>query len=328
MVRRRSQPWIYRWSRVIIGAIAIVGALLTIYLTITKLTGGEAACLAGAGVGSNCGDVLNSKYAYIFGIPLSVFGLFAYISMATFSLSPLLIKGEEQKDLRNDLEQWTWLLLFLGSTAMAVFSGYLMSLLVFELKALCLYCVTSAISSTTMFIITLIGKEWEDSGQLFFNGVIVAMLVVMFALWHYNSSKGSEKLTQTVVDSGPIPVDFVKETPKEGFGWEIVTKSGESEIELAEHLTKTGAKMYGAFWCPHCHEQKLVLGKEATAKINYIECDAKGKNPQPELCVKAGIKGYPSWEINGKLESGAKESKKLAELSGYQGKSNFKYTLR
>ena len=46
-ISRRSVPWLHRWSRPMIGAIAIAGAVLTAYLTITKLTGGEVACGAG-----------------------------------------------------------------------------------------------------------------------------------------------------------------------------------------------------------------------------------------------------------------------------------------
>jgi len=69
MRRRRSLPWIYRWSRPIIGAIAIAGAILTAYLTITKLTGGGPACSAEAAAGAGCGGVLNSAYATVF-LPL------------------------------------------------------------------------------------------------------------------------------------------------------------------------------------------------------------------------------------------------------------------
>ncbi len=328
MVRRRSVPWIYRWSRVIIGAIAIFGALITAYLTITKLMGAEAVCLASAApTAASCTDVLNSKYAYLFGLPLSIFGLLAYLSMATFSLSPLFVNGEEQKDFRSDLEKWTWLLLFIGATAMVVFSGYLMSLLIFEFKAFCLYCITSAISSTSMFVLTIMGRDWEDSGQLFFTGIIVLVIISIFSVWHYkNANIPDDNHDETVV----IPIETqLKNTPEPTppKGWEIITTSGNAEIDLAQHLTKTGAIMYGAWWCGHCHEQKLLLGKEAFSKINYIECAEKGTNPQPDVCTKAGVKGFPTWAINNKIESGVQTGKKLAKLSGYTGKTNFKYKL-
>ena len=60
----------------------------------------------------------------------------------------------------------------------------------------------------------------------------------------------------------------------------------------------------------------------------YIECDPRGKNPQPEACQAAGIRSYPSWEINGKQLSGAQEPETLAQESGYTGLDDWKYTIR
>ena len=31
------------------------------------------------------------------------------------------------------------------------------------------------------------------------------------------------------------------------------------EEALAKHLTKTGAVMYGAYWCPYCSQQKKIF---------------------------------------------------------------------
>jgi glutaredoxin len=114
--------------------------------------------------------------------------------------------------------------------------------------------------------------------------------------------------------------------PQAGIGWAITSTSGSSELALAKHLTSKGVKLYTAYWCPHCHEQKQLFGKQAWGKIKNIECaeDAK-QNPQPQLCKKAGIKGFPTWSINGKLQPGVKTLKELSALTGYQGQQAFKY---
>ncbi len=39
---------------------------------------------------------------------------------------------------------------------------------------------------------------------------------------------------------------------------EVSTSSSPKELSLAKHLRSIGAKMYGAFWCSHCFEQKQV----------------------------------------------------------------------
>lgn len=88
---------------------------------------------------------------------------------------------------------------------------------------------------------------------------------------------------------------------------------------LANHLKKINAKMYGAYWCPACMKQKELFGS-AFKSINYIECDARGTNGQPELCKQANIRAYPTWEINGKRYEGVYPLEGLAQLSGYQGR--------
>ena len=89
------------------------------------------------------------------------------------------------------------------------------------------------------------------------------------------------------------------------------------EAALAQHLTATGSAMYGAYWCPHCADQKAMFG-EAVDQIPYVECAADGKNAQPDLCSTKGIQAYPTWEINGQLYPGVKSLDDLAQLSGYQ----------
>ncbi|MEL6815535.1 MAG: vitamin K epoxide reductase family protein, partial [Cyanobacteria bacterium J06598_3] len=108
--RRQETLWIHKWSRPLIGIIAAVGASGTGYLTAVKLMGSAAAC------GSGCGKVLSSPWASVFGLPLTLFGALAYLSMLVLAVAPLLIKPEKDKPLRSKLEGWTWPLLFVGAT--------------------------------------------------------------------------------------------------------------------------------------------------------------------------------------------------------------------
>lgn len=89
------------------------------------------------------------------------------------------------------------------------------------------------------------------------------------------------------------------------------------EASLAQHLAATGSAMYGAYWCPHCSDQKAMFG-EAIDQVPYVECADGGDNAQPDLCSAKGIQAYPTWEINGQLHPGVKSLDALAELSGYQ----------
>ncbi|HLO89143.1 MAG TPA: hypothetical protein VK203_29620 [Nostocaceae cyanobacterium] len=106
--------------------------------------------------------------------------------------------------------------------------------------------------------------------------------------------------------------------------YQVKNTSGQAEIALAKHLSKINAKMYGAFWCPHCGHQKELFGKQAVVYLKYFECDARGTNPQTELCKKAGVRAFPTWEINGKKYEGTFSLTDLAKLSGYKGRRDFK----
>lgn len=88
------------------------------------------------------------------------------------------------------------------------------------------------------------------------------------------------------------------------------------EVQLADYLSNTGAKMYGAYWCPHCARQKQLFG-DAAALLPYVECDPRGVNAQVDLCNIVGISAYPTWQIKGEFYLGARPLKRLAILSGF-----------
>jgi uncharacterized membrane protein len=286
------------------AAIAAIGVLETAYLTIAKFTTGSVICPT-----SGCDKVLNSPYATAFGVvPLSLLGCVAYLSITILAFAPKFVNPETNKGLYSQLENRTWQGLFIITAAMVIFSSYLIYLMAFEIQELCIYCVSSAIFSLSLFVLVLIGHEWEDIGQLVFTGLLVVMVSSIGALGLYNSVKAPV----TVSTAGIVP-------PL------VTTTSGPAEMALARYLTQIGAKEYGAYWCPHCHDQKMLFGREAAKLINYFECDPKGQNSRAEICqaAAANLKGFPTWEIKGQFYSGTKSLEKLAELSGYTGPQNF-----
>lgn len=63
---------------------------------------------------------------------------------------------------------------------------------------------------------------------------------------------------------------------------------------FAQCISDSGAKFYGAYWCPHCLAQKKMFGKSAKL-LPYVECSNPDKNGQTQICKDAGITGYPTW---------------------------------
>lgn len=85
--------------------------------------------------------------------------------------------------------------------------------------------------------------------------------------------------------------------------------SGVTLDMFASCLAEKGATMYGAWWCPHCKEQKAMFGKEAAEKLAYVEC---AENPQ--ACLDKKVEYYPSWIFaDGVLVSGTQSFVTLSE---------------
>lgn len=79
---------------------------------------------------------------------------------------------------------------------------------------------------------------------------------------------------------------------------------------FAECLNSKGVVIYGTGWCPHCKEQKALFGK-SFKYVNYVNCD----NNRQE-CAAAGVRGYPTWVINGTSYPGKQALEGLSAFSG------------
>ena len=98
----------------------------------------------------------------------------------------------------------------------------------------------------------------------------------------------------------------------------ITSVSSKKAILLANHLKQNGVIKYSAYWCPNCHKQAELFGKKAYKKLTVIECARDGINSKTKLCIKKGIKGFPSWEINGEIFIGVKTLEQLSELTNFE----------
>lgn len=161
--------------RKLLAVLSFAGCLETTYLTFNKLFSSPGAICATQG----CLDVLSGPFSSFLGIPLTLFGLIAYASFAYLAIWPLV--ATEQEVLISDDSEETELysaaevyarrdavtrpLLLAISSAMAVFSAYLMSILIFVIKSMCPYCLFSAAISTILFIITaFVGRAVPSPG--------------------------------------------------------------------------------------------------------------------------------------------------------------------
>lgn len=101
-----------------------------------------------------------------------------------------------------------------------------------------------------------------------------------------------------------------------GVVWLIQTPGKAGKLDsFATCIKDSGAKFYGAFWCPHCQNQKAMFGSSAKL-LPYIECSTPDGKGQLPVCSDAGVEGYPTWKFpDGTVKSGEIPLADLSELT-------------
>lgn len=128
-------------NRMIIAVLALVGLLISAYLTLHKYGFiGTLAC----GTGS-CETVQMSKWAVFLGVPVPVMGLVGYAIILGIALV-----GLQNVDSRNIA-----LALLILATGAFGFSIYLSLIEQFRIHAWCRWCIASATISTLIWICSL-----------------------------------------------------------------------------------------------------------------------------------------------------------------------------
>lgn len=125
----------------IIVIVAFLGFLDATYLTVQHYLNTVPPCSATQG----CERVLTSQYATLAGIPIALGGVLYYLAVLFLALWYLIQRPNERPRLMFPL-----------TTIGFLVSLVLMYLQFGVLKALCLYCIGSAISSTLLFLAGLL----------------------------------------------------------------------------------------------------------------------------------------------------------------------------
>ncbi|MBI2091370.1 MAG: vitamin K epoxide reductase family protein [Deltaproteobacteria bacterium] len=235
--------------------------------------------LAGCTPGSACDIVLSSRWSKLFGLPTSLWGFLAYAALGGISFIR-----------RADIH---WKLACTVSLFGALYSLYLTGVSVIVLSSACPYCLASLLLLLIILGMVTAQRPKELPGFAWRSWLLksgTATLGVVLAV-HLNYA-------------GIWGASAAQEDPQ--------------ARALAEHLTKTDAKFYGAYWCPHCEEQKELFGASAH-RLPYIECSPGGRRAsQAAICNTAGVRVFPTWFIDGQRHEGLLSLQELARLSGFK----------
>lgn len=130
----------------LIAAIAAIAGLIdSVYLSVKHFAEEVVPCSLITG----CETVLTSAYAEIYGIPLALFGAVAYF--LAFSLAILTYFGNRRM----------WFFFGCLSVLMLLFTVWLVYLQAFVIEAFCQFCLISAATTLTLFILAIVSRFWR-----------------------------------------------------------------------------------------------------------------------------------------------------------------------
>jgi uncharacterized membrane protein len=187
------------------AGLAAAGFLLAGYLTVTKL-GAESPLFCEAGTG--CDIVQASRYGVFFGLPTALWGALVYAAIGALALL--------------GLDTGRWMAAFLLAVVGVSFSAYLTYLELFEIRAICGYCVISALIAVALFALLLMRRTSVPGQRSSLRPTRVAAL-------------GSVTAVATLLIGAAY---FAADS----------TQVAAYQEALARHLARSGAVMYGAYW--------------------------------------------------------------------------------
>ena len=124
-------------------ALVILGLLVSIYMTIFKITSNENMCIGS----KDCSIVNASRYSEVNNIPVAVIGVVGYSTL----LAILLLERRP-----GFIKQNGTLLFFALSAIGFFFTLYLIFVEIVLIKAYCPFCITSQVAMTFIFILSVI----------------------------------------------------------------------------------------------------------------------------------------------------------------------------
>lgn len=128
--------------QVAIIVLAIFGLADSAYLLYEHL-GHEIIC-----IGSGCSIVNQSVYSEVFGVPMSVMGLVGYLFILGAALAGLRLRGRAR--------EWAKAAVYGFALIGLLYSAYLTYLELFVIRAICTWCVVSAVIVAAIFVLAVI----------------------------------------------------------------------------------------------------------------------------------------------------------------------------
>ena len=138
----------------VVAALALAGLLLSVYLTMYHA--GLVGALA-CGSSASCERVQLGPWGSFLGLPVAAYGVAGYLAMLVVALAGLQPRWEHSATP-------TRLLVLLSGGGVA-FTLYLKYLELFVIRAICRWCVISAVLITAIFLVSLLSLRIRPSAS-------------------------------------------------------------------------------------------------------------------------------------------------------------------
>jgi uncharacterized membrane protein len=159
--------------------------------------------------GSGCDIVQASRYSLLAGVPTALWGAGLYLAIAVLAALPRTVRR--------------WQAAFMLASAAVAFSLYLTSLSIFVIGATCPYCLASGVIAVVLLVVMVLRRPRGEGREA--------------------AGYRPGKLAGLGITAGAFAVllgAFI-------FAADFSTPAG-YQAALAQHLAKSNAIFYGAFW--------------------------------------------------------------------------------
>jgi uncharacterized membrane protein len=134
-----------------IALLSLVGILIALYLTLYKIgIVGNLSCTIGS-----CETVNTSRWATLLGLPVAAWGLAAYAALFALSLAGTSDRLAASRVI-------SWLLVAIAGWSV-LFSAWLTYLELFVIRAICIWCVTSALLLVAILVASVVDLKGAKS---------------------------------------------------------------------------------------------------------------------------------------------------------------------
>ncbi|MBI1338119.1 MAG: hypothetical protein GC164_14330 [Phycisphaera sp.] len=256
-----AAPGAVVWVIRLLALVALGAAAMTLRATLSPDNAPP-----GCGGTSGCAQVLNTRWAYWFGQPVSAMGMIVYAGLIVSS-----VHIQSSRDAARRRAGWR---LILALSTLAGFSAvYFLVIELAVVKAVCVYCTTAHIAAIALAVVVYLKAPSMPRSSWAGLGVIAVAGLAVLVAGQLLGEQPTHDIVPSPPSEGPVTLGGTPDIDT-GRGQErtISVLHGQARLRPTEHphLGNTDAQTLAVYLfdytCPHCRRMHAML-KEAMTSL-------------------------------------------------------------